>query len=92
LQLTAKPFDAQIGYVIAGAFQPALRYVWIGNYPVDEFAAAAQEAAVGFTWYQFGNNLKWQADFAWLRNDTGRLASGANADDLRLRLAVQAAF
>jgi hypothetical protein len=82
----------QAGYVIAGRYQPTVRFVWAAPWAKDELGDSTIEAAVGFTWYQFANNLKWQTDFAWVRNDGGVLASGDDADDLRFRIQLQAAF
>lgn len=85
-------FLVQGGYLIDKAFEPLVRYLWATPYPMDSFASATQEAMAGFNWYQFGNALKWQMDFAWVRNDGGPLPNGDDADDLRLRIQLQTLF
>lgn len=75
----------QAGYVIAGLFQPAVRFALVDPEGDDN---TATELAAAFSFYFFGHSVKWANDFALL---TERSPDG-DTSDFRARSQLQLAF
>lgn len=75
---------AQVGYVLAKVWQPALRYALLSQEGGDK----SQEVAAGLSLYNFGHGFKWQSDVAMLLEDVG----GTSTSDLRARTQLQLSF
>lgn len=81
--LGALGFHVQAGYLIGGAFQPAVRYAVVAPDGDDD---DTREIAGVLGYFASGHNLKWQTDLAALSSQA------SNTTDLRLRSQLQFAF
>jgi phosphate-selective porin len=75
---------AQLGYVLARKWQPALRYALLNAESGDK----SHEIAGAISLYEFKHNFKWQSDVAVLINDI----VGMSTNDLRARTQLQLTF
>jgi hypothetical protein len=75
---------AQVGYVLAKVWQPALRYALLSLDGGDK----KHEVAAGLSLYNFGHGFKWQSDVALLADDVG----GTSTSDIRARTQLQLTF
>lgn len=74
----------QAGYVVAGKYQPALRYAVIS----EQGGNNIQEMSGVFSLYEIMHNLKWQTDVTLLNTEAG----GVRSKEYRGRTQVQLAF
>ena len=74
---------AQAGYMLNETKQLALLYATIAKQGGDN----EQEVSAAFTHFEFGHNVKWQADITLLHSD-----DGTKRQDIRARSQVQLSF
>ncbi len=75
---------AQVGYVVAKTWQPALRYALVAK----DGGEKSHEVAAGVSLYEFGHGLKVQSDVAALLSDL----DGSTTTDIRARAQMQLSF
>ena len=73
---------AQVGYLLANKYQPAVRYALVSRDGADN---DTHEIAGGFSIYPFKHKFKWQTDVAVLINET----SADNTADIQARTQLQ---
>ena len=83
--MQAVGFHLQAGYLIAGKYQPSLRYALIAE---SGGGATTQELMAGLSLYIFKHSLKWQTDGGALIVDDG----GASATTVLVRSQLQLSF
>ncbi len=75
---------AQVGYIVAKTWQPAVRYALVAKDGGDK----THEVAAAISLYEFGHGLKLQSDVAALLSDLG----ASTTTDIRARAQMQLSF